>query len=192
MSQTTKKESSKTSGSKLEDDLLWELMTNGFPTPYPQQELSPRITPKRKWSVDFVFHLQNFQKLHVEVQGGTWIRGRHSRGVGARSDAQKLNYASCIGHRTLYITSDMIRDKTALDWIYLALFHSKTGYGADDPYKLPGAHHRVPLMHFLERRAEFYGEPLSLEAVCKIRRKKRKKKQTVKATKKKKAVKAKK
>jgi hypothetical protein len=184
MSQQTKKQFSKSSGSKLEDEFLWFLMTNGFPLPKPQQELSPDITPKRKWKVDFVFDLPDREKLHVEIQGGTWIRGRHSTGKGARSDSQKLNYAACLGRRTLYITSDMIRDKTAFDWIYLVLHHSKKGYGADDRFKLPGGHHRTPLRHFVEEREKFYGEPLTLEALCKIRRKRRKKKVATKKSKK--------
>ena len=55
----------------------------------------------------------------IEVQGGTWSRKRtgHSTGMGIRRDAEKANTAALAGYRTLFFTSDMIADGTALNTI---------------------------------------------------------------------------
>lgn len=47
-------------------------------------------------------------KLAIELQGGTWVRGRHSRGGGQTSDYEKHNFAVLNDWRILYFTSDML------------------------------------------------------------------------------------
>lgn len=53
----------------------------------------------------------------VEIDGGIWIRGRHSRGKGQLGDMEKLNAAAAMGWRVLRFTPDQVRNGTALNEI---------------------------------------------------------------------------
>lgn len=48
-------------------------------------------------------------KLAVEIEGGVWIGGRHTRGTGYVSDMHKYNLASCDGWRVLRFTPQQIK-----------------------------------------------------------------------------------
>lgn len=58
-----------------------------------------RFHPARKWRFDFAFVSQ---KVAVEVQGGIWTRGRHTRGAALKQEWEKLNAAAAMGWRILY------------------------------------------------------------------------------------------
>ena len=53
----------------------------------------------------------------VEVEGGTWVEGRHSRGKGFESDCEKQALAVIAGYRYLRVTSNQVEDGRAIDWI---------------------------------------------------------------------------
>ena len=40
---------------------------------------------------------RGFQKVAVEVHGGTWVGGRHTRGAGFEKDREKMNEAHLLG-----------------------------------------------------------------------------------------------
>ena len=65
-----------------------------------------RFHHTRRWLLDFaiVDH-----KIGVEVEGGTWIHGRHNTGAGFAKDCEKYNAATIEGWRILRYTTDMIR-----------------------------------------------------------------------------------
>lgn len=77
--------------------------------PKPEQEY--RFHPVRKWRFDYAFP---DKKLALEVEGGVWIQGRHTRGSGFVRDVQKYNAASCLGWRLLRVTP---RNLATLDTI---------------------------------------------------------------------------
>lgn len=54
--------------------------------------------PARKWRADYcwVHH-----KLIVEIDGGVWSNGRHTRGAGFLKDLEKLNHAALLGFRVM-------------------------------------------------------------------------------------------
>lgn len=57
----------------------------------PGWKLEYRFCPKRKWSFDFAYPSL---KLAIEVQGGTYAGGRHSRGASQIFEYEKLNAAA--------------------------------------------------------------------------------------------------
>lgn len=78
--------------------------------PLPETQFKPFDTDKRAF--DFVWLDKT---LLVEVQGGTWTKGAHTRGKGYRRDVEKHNDAVLDGWTVLWFTSDMLDDESALD-----------------------------------------------------------------------------
>lgn len=59
----------------------------------------------RKFRADFAFP---DARLLVEIEGGTWSNGRHSRGYGFELDCEKYNIATYLGWRLLRYSTDMV------------------------------------------------------------------------------------
>jgi very-short-patch-repair endonuclease len=53
----------------------------------------------------------------VEVEGGTFSRGRHSRGKGFAADCEKYNLAVIQGWRVLRVTPEQITSGEAVHWL---------------------------------------------------------------------------
>jgi hypothetical protein len=49
------------------------------------------------------------RKVYVELQGGVYTAGRHTRGAGYTSDLEKANAATLLGWRGLFFTSQMLK-----------------------------------------------------------------------------------
>lgn len=64
--------------------------------PEPQREF--RFDSARRWRFDFAWP---DRRLAVEVEGGVWVRGRHTRGAGYLKDLEKYNRAVELGWRVL-------------------------------------------------------------------------------------------
>lgn len=69
-------------------DLTWGIY--GIPTP----EKEYRFHPTRRWRFDYAFIAR---KIGVEIEGGIWSRGRHTRGSGFLGDMEKYNEAGKMG-----------------------------------------------------------------------------------------------
>jgi len=87
--------------SKLEQRfaLLWRSM-NG-----PALEREFRFHPTRKWRADFA-HLPS--RTLIEIEGGIWIRGRHTTPSGFTADAEKYLEAALAGWRVLRLVDQQI------------------------------------------------------------------------------------
>lgn len=59
-----------------------------------------KFHPERKWRFDYAW-LE--QKVALEVEGGTFIQGRHSRGAGMGKDMEKYNTAAVMGWRIIRV-----------------------------------------------------------------------------------------
>ena len=70
-----------------------------------------RFTQERRWRFDFAWPSQ---RVALEVDGGGWINGRHSRGSGIEKDAEKQNAAVAMGYRVLRASPAMVKDGRAL------------------------------------------------------------------------------
>ncbi len=67
-----------------------------------------RFHPKRRWRFDFAWPLY---KVAVEVDGGTYIGGRHNRGEGFKKDCEKRNAAVLEEWKVLHFTTGHLTDK---------------------------------------------------------------------------------
>jgi len=69
----------------------------GVPVPVPEF----KFHPTRKWRIDWCWP---DQRIGLEVDGGIWHAGRHTRGAGWLKDTEKLNAAAVLGFRMLRAT----------------------------------------------------------------------------------------
>lgn len=100
--------------SDLEAELYNQIQYCNLPLP----DTEYRFYPKRRWRADFAWV---DQKLIVEVEGGTYMRGRHTRGAGFEKDCEKYNRAALEGWRVLRFTSKQIKSGEAISMIEEAL-----------------------------------------------------------------------
>lgn len=84
----------------------------------PKFEEEYRFLSDRRFRFDFAFPEH---KLGVEVEGGCWTNGRHTRGSGFINDCKKMNLATLNGWRLLRFTADDIKSGEALSQIEKAL-----------------------------------------------------------------------
>lgn len=77
-----------------------------------------RFHETRKWRFDFAYPEQ---QIAIEVEGGTWVNGRHTRGKGYEQDCEKYNTAALRGWAVLRFTSGMITSLMAVNMIEEAL-----------------------------------------------------------------------
>ena len=82
----------------------------------------------RKWRADFgVYEAVGRgnpwgpRVLLVEIDGGAFIGGRHSRGTGVEADAEKQSAAAILGYRVVRLTPKQVEDGRGLQWIKQAL-----------------------------------------------------------------------
>ena len=71
--------------------------THGIPSPKAEH----RFATPRRWSLDFAWIKA---RVALEVEGGIWIQGRHSRGAGMLKDMEKYNRAAALGWRVCRCT----------------------------------------------------------------------------------------
>ena len=69
---------------------------------------------KRKWRADF--HITG-KKLLVEVEGGIWSGGRHTRGKGYLGDMEKYNAATVMGYQVLRFSTEQVKSGLAIQQI---------------------------------------------------------------------------
>ncbi len=87
------------------------IVRNQFPgLEEPQQE--HRFHPVRRWRFDFAWP---DLMVAIEAEGGTWTRGRHTRGKGFEDDCEKYNAATASGWHVIRFTRGMVDDGRAFD-----------------------------------------------------------------------------
>lgn len=74
----------------------------------PLPEIEYRFCKNRKWRFDYAYPKQ---KIAIEIEGGVWMGGRHTRGSGFVKDMVKYNNATMLGWRLLRYTPDQKTNK---------------------------------------------------------------------------------
>ena len=100
--------------SKWEKKLELQLRWRGLP----EFEIEYRFHSTRRWRFDFAWPKE---KIAVEVDGGIWTQGRHTRGKGYQSDCEKRNEAQRLGWQVYHVTPNMIKSGEALSFLERAL-----------------------------------------------------------------------
>lgn len=86
----------------------------GLPAPL----LEFRFAARRAWRFDFAWP---YFLVALEVEGGTWAQGRHTRGAGFEADCRKYAEAALGGWLVLRVTGGMVESGEALELCERAL-----------------------------------------------------------------------
>jgi very-short-patch-repair endonuclease len=73
-----------------------------------------KFHPGRKWRADF--HLID-KRILVEVEGGIWSNGRHTRGKGYIGDMEKYNAATMLGYQVIRFSTEQVKSGVAIGQI---------------------------------------------------------------------------
>jgi len=69
---------------------------------------------KRKWKADF--HITG-KHILVEVEGGIWSGGRHTRAKGYLGDLEKYNTATMMGYQVIRFSTEQVMSGLAVQQI---------------------------------------------------------------------------
>lgn len=94
---------------------IFELSIIGIGLPSAIREY--KFDSKRRWRIDFAW--PDPYRLAVEIEGGTWSDGRHTRGTGFIKDIEKYNALTLQGFSLLRFTPDQVEKGEALEVIEL-------------------------------------------------------------------------
>ncbi|MDS7693882.1 endonuclease domain-containing protein [Acinetobacter soli] len=73
-----------------------------------------KFHPDRKWRADFFITGTN---ILIEVEGGVWSGGRHTRGKGYLGDMEKYNAAAVMGFKVLRFDTQQVKSGLAIKQI---------------------------------------------------------------------------
>lgn len=95
--------------------LLLHIKAEGLPKP----ELEYKFHPSRKWRFDLAWPKEDEgmcppELVAIEIDGGVWVQGRHTRGSGFVKDLEKLNAAAELGWRVFRYTPQMVESGEAI------------------------------------------------------------------------------
>ena len=100
--------------SEIEELLAWQIKITGLPEP----KRECLFWEGRRFRFDFCWP---DLKIAVEVEGGTWVLGRHTRGAGFAKDCEKYNEAAILGWKVLRFPTEEIKNGNALATIKRAI-----------------------------------------------------------------------
>ncbi len=99
--------------SQAEDELAFHLDAHKI-----EYEREYKFHPERKWRSDFFVR----PDILIEVEGGVYVQGRHSRGSGFVLDCEKYNAATLLGFRVFrFVPKQHVTTGLAIETIVRAL-----------------------------------------------------------------------
>jgi very-short-patch-repair endonuclease len=96
--------------SDAEERFLQQVRALGLRVPLPEYSFHPT----RRWRFDFAWP---FVKLAVEIEGGVYAQGRHTRGAGFEADCVKYAEAVLLGWRVLRFTTRQVESGMAIEYV---------------------------------------------------------------------------
>ena len=76
-----------------------------------------KFHPTRRWRIDVAaWHLPSGRKLAIEIDGGVWVQGRHTRGAGVLKDNEKIAHLAMDGWLFLRVTPQQVTSGQAYAW----------------------------------------------------------------------------
>lgn len=94
-----------------EGEALLENHLNALKIPFTKEF---RFHPDRKWQADFRI---DDMPILVEVEGGVFSNGRHTRGEGYTKDCEKYSAAAANGWFVIRGTTAQIKEGLVIQWI---------------------------------------------------------------------------
>jgi hypothetical protein len=88
----------------------------------PRPEMEYCFATSRRWRFDYSWPAA---LVALEVEGGVWTRGRHTRGAGFLKDIEKYNAAAVLGWRLLRVTPQTLATTDTVALIRTALNHNR-------------------------------------------------------------------
>lgn len=73
-----------------------------------------RFHPQRRWRLDYAIPAY---KIALEVEGGVWTQGRHTRPKGFLADMEKYNTAAVMGWTVLRVTPNGLLKKNTFEMV---------------------------------------------------------------------------
>lgn len=81
-------------------DLMWRVSKG------PALVAEYRFHPDRRWRFDFACPES---RVAIEIEGGAWTGGRHTRGAGFIADAEKYMEATLLGWTVIRLPGPMVK-----------------------------------------------------------------------------------
>ena len=100
--------------SELEEKLIGQMRYLKLPV----ADREVRFHPTRRWKFDLCYPEK---MIAIEVEGGTYTGGRHTRPIGFENDCRKYSEAALLGWKVIRVTRGMIDSWEALDLVARAL-----------------------------------------------------------------------
>jgi very-short-patch-repair endonuclease len=97
-----------------------EKLCQAHGVPMPKTEY--RFTEVRRWRFDFAWIKE---RVALEVEGGAFAKGRHTRGAGFVGDMEKYSEAAALGWLIIRVTPQQLYDTRTFNWIRSALAQSQ-------------------------------------------------------------------
>lgn len=109
-----KKLAAKVKRESLEDKFYSAWLAHA-PKEFPTPERQFKFHPERRFRYDFAWPQI---KLCVDIQGGSFVNGGHSRGLGQQNDHSKHNEAQRLGFQVLQFgTVEMKKPADVVDYV---------------------------------------------------------------------------
>ena len=99
----------------MEQDLFTKIISKKFNVECVKEY---RFDTKRRWRFDYA--IPKF-KIALEVEGGVWTNGRHTRAKGFLGDIEKYNNATILGWKVLRCTPNELYTQSTLSLIDSAI-----------------------------------------------------------------------
>ena len=93
-----------------EEMFALQVMSEGLPEP----ERESRFHPTRRWRFDFAWI---GEKIAVEIEGGVYVNGRHTRGKGFENDCIKYAEAALLGWQVIRFSTQQVKAGTAINYV---------------------------------------------------------------------------